>query len=189
MGTWVGNMYTVEQTKFFHYFIILFYLKQKFDLLSSILFSFATLNFIDDFFPFLSLLQTFRHGFPHSPTALGYDPVQKLLAIGDKSGSLRMYPFYDDKKKHQCCAPPQNEHSVQFSLPLRTHFTFTFVFHFADSFIHCIIFPFFLQHLHKYTINKHTLYTAHSSHCKYMNDQTVMTISFLLTWNLWKCST
>lgn len=41
----------------------------------------------------LFLLQTFRHGFPHSPTALGYDPVQKLLAIGDKSGSLRMYPF------------------------------------------------------------------------------------------------
>lgn len=39
-------------------------------------------------------LQTFRHGFPHSPTALGYDPVQKLLAIGDKSGSLRMYPFF-----------------------------------------------------------------------------------------------
>lgn len=43
---------------------------------------------------FISIsLQTFRHGFPHSPTALAYDPVQKLLAIGDKSGSLRMYPF------------------------------------------------------------------------------------------------
>lgn len=34
--------------------------------------------------------QTFRHGLPYSPTALAYDPVQKLLAIGDKSGSLRM---------------------------------------------------------------------------------------------------
>lgn len=48
-------------------------------------------NQIDAIFP--CLLQTFRHGFPHSPTALSYDPVQKLLAIGDKSGSLRMYPF------------------------------------------------------------------------------------------------
>lgn len=50
-------------------------------------------NFKKEFF---SLLQTFRHGFPHSPTALAYDPVQKLLAIGDKSGSLRMYPFNNE---------------------------------------------------------------------------------------------
>jgi syntaxin-binding protein 5 len=34
--------------------------------------------------------QTFRHGFPHNPTALAFDPVQRLLAIGDKYGSLRM---------------------------------------------------------------------------------------------------
>ncbi|XP_058838806.1 syntaxin-binding protein 5 [Topomyia yanbarensis] len=33
---------------------------------------------------------TFRHGFPYSPTALAYDPVQKVLAIGDKSGSIRI---------------------------------------------------------------------------------------------------
>lgn len=39
------------------------------------------------------LFQTFRHGFPHQPTALAFDPVQRLLAIGTKSGSLRMYPF------------------------------------------------------------------------------------------------
>lgn len=38
------------------------------------------------------MLQTFRHGFPHQPTALAFDPVQRLLAIGTKSGSLRMYP-------------------------------------------------------------------------------------------------
>uniref|UniRef100_A0A336MDN6 CSON014556 protein n=1 Tax=Culicoides sonorensis TaxID=179676 RepID=A0A336MDN6_CULSO len=37
--------------------------------------------------------KTFRHGFPNQPTALAYDPVQKLLAVGDKAGSLRMYPF------------------------------------------------------------------------------------------------
>lgn len=39
------------------------------------------------------LFQTFRHGFPYQPTAVAFDPVQKLLAIGTKSGSLRMYPF------------------------------------------------------------------------------------------------
>lgn len=36
------------------------------------------------------LRKTFRHGFPYSPTALAYDPVQKVLAIGDKSGSIRI---------------------------------------------------------------------------------------------------
>ncbi|VVC88072.1 unnamed protein product, partial [Leptidea sinapis] len=35
-------------------------------------------------------VETFRHGFPFSPTALAWDPIQKLLAIGDKSGSLRI---------------------------------------------------------------------------------------------------
>ncbi|XP_059614289.1 syntaxin-binding protein 5 isoform X5 [Phlebotomus argentipes] len=34
--------------------------------------------------------RTFRHGFPHAPTALSYDPVQKLLVIGDKTGALRI---------------------------------------------------------------------------------------------------
>ncbi|XP_055615497.1 syntaxin-binding protein 5 isoform X4 [Toxorhynchites rutilus septentrionalis] len=36
------------------------------------------------------LRKTFRHGFPYSPTALAYDTVQKVLAIGDKSGSMRI---------------------------------------------------------------------------------------------------
>ncbi|XP_063891524.1 syntaxin-binding protein 5-like [Helicoverpa armigera] len=39
--------------------------------------------------------KTFRHGFPFSPTALAWDPIQKLLAIGDKGGNLRMYPFHN----------------------------------------------------------------------------------------------
>lgn len=39
------------------------------------------------------MFQTFRHGFPHQPTAVAFDPIQRLLAIGTKSGSLRMYPF------------------------------------------------------------------------------------------------
>jgi len=49
------------------------------------------------------LKKTFRHGFPHSPTALGYDPVQKLLAIGDKSGSLRILgkPGVDCHVRHE----------------------------------------------------------------------------------------
>jgi hypothetical protein len=37
--------------------------------------------------------RTFRHGFPFQPTAMAFDPVQRLLAIGSKCGSLRMYPF------------------------------------------------------------------------------------------------
>jgi WD40 repeat protein len=44
-------------------------------------------------FPFCSFLQTFRHGFPFQPTAIAFDPVQRLLAVGTKSGSLRLYPF------------------------------------------------------------------------------------------------
>ncbi|KAI0233080.1 Syntaxin-binding protein 5-like [Lamellibrachia satsuma] len=38
--------------------------------------------------------KTVRHGFPYQPTAMAYDPVQNLLAIGTKSGSLRMYPCH-----------------------------------------------------------------------------------------------
>lgn len=41
---------------------------------------------------FFSSLQTVRYGFPYEPTSVAFDPVQHLLAIGTKSGSLRMYP-------------------------------------------------------------------------------------------------
>ncbi|KAF0307134.1 Syntaxin-binding protein 5 [Amphibalanus amphitrite] len=34
----------------------------------------------------VSVFQIVRHGFPHQPTALAFDPVQKLLAIGTKTG-------------------------------------------------------------------------------------------------------
>ncbi|KAK1797726.1 hypothetical protein P4O66_008092 [Electrophorus voltai] len=40
-----------------------------------------------------SSLQTVRHGFPYQPTALTFDPVQKILAIGSRSGGVRMYPL------------------------------------------------------------------------------------------------
>ncbi|XP_052901071.1 syntaxin-binding protein 5 isoform X2 [Anopheles moucheti] len=36
------------------------------------------------------LKKTFRHGFPYSPTALAFDPVQRILAVGDKFGSMRL---------------------------------------------------------------------------------------------------
>ncbi|XP_077270230.1 syntaxin-binding protein tomosyn isoform X10 [Temnothorax americanus] len=50
--------------------------------------------------------KTFRHGFPHQPTALAFDPIQRLLAIGTKSGSLRILgrPGVDAHVKHEECA-------------------------------------------------------------------------------------
>ncbi|BES93882.1 LLGL2 [Nesidiocoris tenuis] len=36
------------------------------------------------------LFQTFRHGFPYQPTAVAFDPIQKLVAIGCKNGSVRI---------------------------------------------------------------------------------------------------
>ncbi|XP_026488659.1 syntaxin-binding protein 5 isoform X1 [Vanessa tameamea] len=47
--------------------------------------------------------KTFRHGFPFSPTALAWDPVQKLLAVGDKGGNLRLLggPGVDAHVRHE----------------------------------------------------------------------------------------
>lgn len=42
---------------------------------------------------FFFILQTVRHGFPYQPTALAFDPVQKILAVGSRSGGVRMYPL------------------------------------------------------------------------------------------------
>ncbi|KAJ8352523.1 hypothetical protein SKAU_G00239990 [Synaphobranchus kaupii] len=39
------------------------------------------------------ICKTVRHGFPYQPTALAFDPVQKILAIGSRTGGVRMYPF------------------------------------------------------------------------------------------------
>ncbi|RXN29036.1 syntaxin-binding 5-like protein [Labeo rohita] len=39
------------------------------------------------------ICKTVRHGFPYQPTALAFDPVQKILAIGSRSGGVRLYPF------------------------------------------------------------------------------------------------
>ncbi|XP_047102201.1 syntaxin-binding protein 5 isoform X3 [Schistocerca piceifrons] len=47
--------------------------------------------------------KTFRHGFPYQPTALAFDPIQHLLAIGTKTGSLRILgrPGVDAHVRHE----------------------------------------------------------------------------------------
>ncbi|XP_063299662.1 syntaxin-binding protein 5 isoform X2 [Pelobates fuscus] len=37
------------------------------------------------------LCKTVRHGFPFQPSALAFDPVQKILAIGTENGALRLF--------------------------------------------------------------------------------------------------
>ena len=34
---------------------------------------------------------TLRHGFPFKPLSMAFDPIQKLLAIGNRSGAVRIY--------------------------------------------------------------------------------------------------
>ncbi|XP_037343621.2 syntaxin-binding protein 5-like isoform X8 [Pungitius pungitius] len=36
------------------------------------------------------LCKTVRHGFPYQPTALAFDPVQKILAVGSRTGGIRI---------------------------------------------------------------------------------------------------
>ena len=45
---------------------------------------------------------TLRHGFPNKPTALAFDPMQKIMAIGNRSGVVRLYgkPGVDIEFKH-----------------------------------------------------------------------------------------
>ncbi|XP_056151191.1 syntaxin-binding protein 5 isoform X2 [Lampris incognitus] len=37
------------------------------------------------------LCKTVRHGFPHQPSSMTFDPVQKILAVGTQSGALRLF--------------------------------------------------------------------------------------------------
>ncbi|XP_043469254.1 syntaxin-binding protein 5 [Leptopilina heterotoma] len=50
--------------------------------------------------------KTFKHGFPYQPTALAFDPVQRLLAIGTRSGSVQILgrPGVDISVSHDSCA-------------------------------------------------------------------------------------
>ncbi|KAI4051576.1 LLGL scribble cell polarity complex component 2, partial [Homo sapiens] len=35
--------------------------------------------------------ETVEHGFPHQPSALGYSPSLRILAIGTRSGAIKLY--------------------------------------------------------------------------------------------------
>ncbi|XP_019728081.1 syntaxin-binding protein 5-like isoform X10 [Hippocampus comes] len=37
------------------------------------------------------LCKTVRHGFPHQPSSMAFDPVQKILAVGTLTGALRLF--------------------------------------------------------------------------------------------------
>ncbi|XP_052596614.1 syntaxin-binding protein 5-like isoform X10 [Peromyscus californicus insignis] len=39
---------------------------------------------------YFQICKTVRHGFPYQPTALAFDPVQKILAIGTRTGAIRI---------------------------------------------------------------------------------------------------
>lgn len=38
-------------------------------------------------------LQTVEHGFPNQPSALAFDSELRIMAIGTRSGAVKMYPF------------------------------------------------------------------------------------------------
>uniref|UniRef100_A0A8C3F451 Syntaxin-binding protein 5-like n=1 Tax=Chrysemys picta bellii TaxID=8478 RepID=A0A8C3F451_CHRPI len=39
---------------------------------------------------YFQICKTVRHGFPYLPTALAFDPVQKILAVGTRTGAIRI---------------------------------------------------------------------------------------------------
>lgn len=39
--------------------------------------------------------QTVEHGFPNQPSALAFDPELRIMAIGTRSGAVKMYPLWD----------------------------------------------------------------------------------------------
>ena len=41
----------------------------------------------------LTSLQTVEHGFPNQPSALAFDPELRIMAIGTRSGAVKMYPL------------------------------------------------------------------------------------------------
>uniref|UniRef100_A0A8D1DXC5 Lethal giant larvae homologue 2 domain-containing protein n=1 Tax=Sus scrofa TaxID=9823 RepID=A0A8D1DXC5_PIG len=42
---------------------------------------------------YFQICKTVRHGFPYQPTALAFDPVQKILAIGTRTGAIRIITY------------------------------------------------------------------------------------------------
>ena len=53
--------------------------------------------------PHFSLEKTLLHGFPFKPTCMAFDPVQKVLAIGNRVGSVRLLarPGIDTSFQHE----------------------------------------------------------------------------------------
>lgn len=49
------------------------------------------------------IAKTVRHGFPYQPTAIAFDPIQRILAVGTKQGSIRIIgrPGVDVHVKHE----------------------------------------------------------------------------------------
>uniref|UniRef100_A0AAR2J1Q4 Lethal giant larvae homologue 2 domain-containing protein n=1 Tax=Pygocentrus nattereri TaxID=42514 RepID=A0AAR2J1Q4_PYGNA len=60
-------------------------------------------------FPFV---QTVEHGFPNQPSALAYDPKLQLMAIGTKSGAIKVYPF---QTGNLCLYVLVSKHKLYFS--------------------------------------------------------------------------
>lgn len=56
-----------------------------------LLFVFCTYKLCFFFSAFIT--QTVEHGFPHQPSALAFDPKLQLMAIGTKSGAIKVYPL------------------------------------------------------------------------------------------------
>uniref|UniRef100_A0A8K9VCE5 Syntaxin-binding protein 5-like n=1 Tax=Oncorhynchus mykiss TaxID=8022 RepID=A0A8K9VCE5_ONCMY len=52
---------------------------------------------------YFRLCLTVRHGFPYQPTCLAFDPVQKILAIGSRTGGIRILgrPGVDCYSQHE----------------------------------------------------------------------------------------
>ncbi|XP_037669652.1 syntaxin-binding protein 5-like isoform X6 [Choloepus didactylus] len=49
------------------------------------------------------LCKTVRHGFPYRPSALAFDPVQKILAVGTQLGALRLLQVHFQTTSTESC--------------------------------------------------------------------------------------
>uniref|UniRef100_A0A8C7VCF1 Syntaxin-binding protein 5-like n=1 Tax=Oncorhynchus mykiss TaxID=8022 RepID=A0A8C7VCF1_ONCMY len=56
-----------------------------------------------EYFSTMDSSSTVRHGFPYQPTCLAFDPVQKILAIGSRTGGIRILgrPGVDCYSQHE----------------------------------------------------------------------------------------
>uniref|UniRef100_A0A8C5APP2 LLGL scribble cell polarity complex component 2 n=1 Tax=Gadus morhua TaxID=8049 RepID=A0A8C5APP2_GADMO len=70
----------------------------------------------------LSPFHTVEHGFPHQPSALGYSPSLQLLAIGTRSGAIKLYgaPGVEFMGLHDENAVVTRVHFLPFQLELVT---------------------------------------------------------------------